>query len=294
MRFKNVTIFGGLLLAFSLASCNSDTGIDTKDGIYYELLNNNTYEIKVDGTFKNEEFVVPTSFKKKSVTSIGDQAFKDQKKIKHVKLHDGITTIEKNAFASSGILDLDITSGVTYIGDFAFYDCDSLTEISIPSSVLNIGYGLFINCDNLKTVNLPDSFKKISWGMFDMCKSLDFTIPDSVNEIEGFAFRGNSMNEVLIPGSVKVLGRRAYANCNNLIKVKFEEGVEVLGDELFYDSNKLQEVFLPSSIKTVGENSLYGNQLVITFNGTKELFNELNVKLSSGSLVKCTDGDINI
>ena len=39
-----------------------------------------------------------------------------------------------------------IKDGVTNIGDFAFYDCTSLTSITIPNSVKSIGYDAFSGC----------------------------------------------------------------------------------------------------------------------------------------------------
>lgn len=45
-----------------------------------------------------------------------------------------------------------IEEGVTSIGNYAFYDCLSLTTVSIPSSVVVIGHYAFYRCASLTTV----------------------------------------------------------------------------------------------------------------------------------------------
>lgn len=48
-----------------------------------------------------------------------------------------------------GIRRVEIGSGVTGIGDYAFFSCGSLEEVSIPSSVTEIGYYAFGYCGKL-------------------------------------------------------------------------------------------------------------------------------------------------
>ena len=50
------------------------------------------------------------------------------------------------------VIDLVIPDGVTNIGDYAFYNCDSLTSITIPDSVTTIGGYAFHWCDSLTDV----------------------------------------------------------------------------------------------------------------------------------------------
>lgn len=44
---------------------------------------------------------------------------------------------------------MNIPDGVTYIGNFTFSGCSSLSDIFIPASVSEIGYNVFDGCDNL-------------------------------------------------------------------------------------------------------------------------------------------------
>ena len=58
-----------------------------------------------------------------------------------------------------------IPSGITSIGDNAFYNCNKLREITIPSSVTSIGNFAFLHCDYLQQINIPagtlEKFKKL-------------------------------------------------------------------------------------------------------------------------------------
>ena len=56
---------------------------------------------------------------------------------------DTLKMIGDFAFARSGITRADLPGGLTYIGEGAFYHCDSLSEVSIPSTVTAIGKNAF-------------------------------------------------------------------------------------------------------------------------------------------------------
>ena len=80
---------------------------------------------------------------------------------------------------------------MTIIGDWAFFDCNSLQSIVIPDSVTKIGKWAFRNCTSLQLVKLPDSVTEIGKEAFIGCISLQsIVISDSVTEIEESAFCG--------------------------------------------------------------------------------------------------------
>ena len=93
---------------------------------------------------------------------------------------------------------------VTSIGDTAFRDCTSLTEITIPDSVTHIGWFVFCGCTSLTKITIPDSVTSIGNNAFRGCTSLtSITIPDSVKSIEMETFFGcTSLTEITIPDSV--------------------------------------------------------------------------------------------
>lgn len=295
MKLKLLSSLGIVFSLASLCSCNdNNVYYQEKGGIVYILMEDNTYRVKLMDDTKCETFEVPTTFVKKAVTAIGDQAFYNHKELKKVVLHDEVSKIYKNAFWGSGIEEIDILTSVVTIGDSAFYDCDSLKEITIPASVLSLGNAIFQNCDNLVTVNLSSSINNITWGMFDGCTSLDYTIGSSIVTISGYAFRKTAVKDLVIPSNVRNVQDCAYKQCPNLETVVIEEGLESLGKDVFSGCDKLLSVTLPSTLTNVAPGALYGNALQITYNGTKDKFNALNTNLSSGTIITCTDGTITI
>lgn len=72
--------------------------------------------------------------------------------------------------APSGLKgEYSIREGVKVIGNNAFSECRSLTNINIPNSVTNIGDGAFAGCKLLTKIDIPDSVTNIGDKVFGYC-----------------------------------------------------------------------------------------------------------------------------
>ena len=108
--------------------------------------------------------------------------------------------------------EYSIRKGVKVIGDDAFSECRSLTNINIPNSVTNIGNGAFKQCKSLTSINIPNSVTNIGDSAFNGCSSLT-----SIN----------------IPDSVTNIGKSAFWRCDNLPSKIKSDIIKRFGEEVF-------------------------------------------------------------
>ena len=98
---------------------------------------------------------------------------------------------------------VEISNGITSIGDRAFHGCSFLEQITIPASVTRIGAEAFFDCQKLTDVVIPDGVTVIETYTFGACRALEtVTIPDSVVEIQDNVFYlCDSLTDVYYSGS---------------------------------------------------------------------------------------------
>ena len=114
---------------------------------------------------------------------------------------------------------------VTAIGDFAFEDHSSLTQVTFPSGLITIGHYAFEGCTNLTAVTLPEGLIDICYGAFENCSGLtSVTLPDSLLTIGNMAFEGcTSLMSVTLPESVRI-GSCVFEHCYALTYINVADG----------------------------------------------------------------------
>ena len=157
-------------------------------------------------------------------------------------------------WASTKVKSVSIKSGVTCIGDYAFYNCTNLTGVTLPNSVTSIGKGAFSYCSSLASITIPSSVTSIGAAAFSHCSSLtSVTIPNSVTSIGGFAFSScRSLTSVTIPSSVTRIGGYAFKGCSSLTSVTIPNSVTSIGDSAFEACSSLTSVTIPNSVTSIG------------------------------------------
>ena len=132
--------------------------------------------------------------------------------------------------------EVEIPSGVTYIGDAAFkigfFEAHgSVTSVIIPEGVTMIGKEAFCACHGLQKVSLPRGLKVIQRNAFSRCNNLkEVTIPENAMQIgdQAFSFCIALRSVIIMPG-LKKIGNLAFAGCEALEYVSLPDSIEEVG-----------------------------------------------------------------
>ena len=171
-----------------------------------------------------------------------------------------------------------ISDGITSIGDYAFNNCEQVSDISISDSVTNIGENAFANCSNLTSVTIPDGVTRIDMSTFENCSSLtSVMISKGVTRIDLCAFKNcSSLTSIIIPEGVTSIDLYVFANCSSLTSISIPVSLRGIDDSAFLGCSALSEVY---------------------YSGTIAQWLEIGISSDNEPLLRavihCSDGDIN-
>lgn len=167
-------------------------------------------------------------------------------------------------------LKLTIPYGIKYIGKSAFSGMRTKAEISIPATVEKISYNAFDFVGLLRFDVAPENkyyssdnsgvlFNKDKTELirFPVGSSLSaYSVPGSVKVIGKRAFEyGYNLCRIALPAGLKEIQSSAFTGCSSITQLKLPEGLEIIGSGAFISSG-LKEITIPASVKEAGNNIL--------------------------------------
>lgn len=163
-----------------------------------------------------------------------------------------------SSYADS-ITRIRVESGVTRIGDIAFYNCTNVTGVTLPDTLERIGDYAFKNCTSLGYVNFPTSLRGIGNAAFESCEKLTgIRLPEGLTSIGNYAFyRCYGLTSITIPASVSSMGMVVFAYCSGLTGAEIRCPITKVPDWTFYKCTALAAVSLPDTVTEAGEYSFH-------------------------------------
>ena len=152
-----------------------------------------------------------------------------------------------------------VESGVTSIGNLAFYNRDTIVMANLPDTLTSIGKYAFAGCTSLKTLNMGSSVVEIGNSAFERCESLQaIRLPSTLTTIGTRAFyRCESIKTITVPQSVTSIGEMVFTYCSSLITADVRAQVSELPMWAFYGCEMLTDLTLGASIVSLGDSALW-------------------------------------
>ncbi len=226
-----------------------------------------------------------------SVTQIGAEAFANCTSLESITMSDNITEIGEKAFDGCLLLtEITIPKSVTELNVNVFsgnlttvyYNAENCTFKGLTkSSADDTYYSPFYNT-NIKNVIIGDTVKRLPSYFFCKADFIDsIVLPDSITEIGKEAFRLSTLKTITLPEKLIIIEDCAFYETQVKIDGNaFPDGMRMIGKEAFENCNNLEEIYIPDSVVDIAENA---------FTGCKKLSKvrmSPNVKLISSSCFK--------
>lgn len=223
-----------------------------------------------------------------SITTIGNSCFENCKKLNNIVISNSIVTIPMRCFygnvflkniklkqikeigteAFSGCSNLSIiefSMGLNSIGVNAFQNCTSILELKLPNSVTNIAKGAFNGCDNIVEIEIPfvgggniegstDDVNLFGYIFGEPNETQEGTT-QKYSELETISYAiPSSIAKVVLTNEIKI-PYGAFYNCEEIIEIILNEGIEEIGTYAFYNCYNLTEVNVPSTVTFIDNNA---------------------------------------
>jgi len=181
----------------------------------------------------SEEIIVPTSFNGIPVAAIGSSfTLSSREKITKIILPEGITSIDSHVFLDCiNLIGITLPNSLSSIGRYAFSRCEKLTKIMLPKGLVHIGHDIFSGCSSLTEIIVDENnpvYASDKGVLFDknmttiikypQGKKGDYSIPDTVVEIEDNAFDGcKELTRIIFPPGL--IDNENFFGCEQLAEI---------------------------------------------------------------------------
>ena len=198
-----------------------------------------------------------------SLIKIKDDAFNSMDTLKSLVIDGGAPNLnelgERSFSGCSNIEKLDLSnSKLTSIPEGAFAYCKNLKTIKLPSTITSIGDEAFYNCQSLTNIEGLDkcNLKSIGSAAFSNCKALenlDFSKSTFTN-VPSKAFNGcSALAKITLPNTLTTIGGYAFYACYGIPQLDLSNtALTTLENYALYQMRETTKFSLPDSISSIG------------------------------------------
>ena len=203
-----------------------------------------------------------------NVRSIGPEAFSYCIRLVSIELPDSICSVGHDAFRKSPVRSIRIPKNTTEIGLHAFEHSVTVDEKNEFFSAMD---GVLFNkdktvllsfpCSNgIASYKIPDGVTAIGEHAFSYIKGLEsIIIPESLKTIGKSAFDCCvDLKKLTIPDNVETVGEHAFFSCYGLKSVTIGKGVSDIKKGTFCDCTDLTELIIPNNVISIDESAFAG------------------------------------
>lgn len=191
-------------------------------------------------------------------------------KVTHNGVEYSVTSIGESAFMNSRTLtNISIPNGVTSIGRSAFSYCSSLTNVIIPNSIKSIGIDSFHGCHDSIKINIEDLNV-----LLNLENPFIVPIPGTDREQPIYFYfksfrlflKGKEVENLVIPNNITRIPSYAFHGCMSLKSVTIPNCVTSIGNRVFTNCKGLTSITIPNCVTTISEEAFLGCQNLISVN----------------------------
>ena len=223
----------------NLKSSCSPTSLDLTDAIIEQGTVSYTYYY-LDLDDKNKRYPLTQEGDKWYYTKDGNKVYVDDADVRiYTASVSGGQKMPDEWKTSLTSISLPTNSDYNVVGADFCNGFKNLTEVIIPDNITVIGNNAFHSAQNLKNVTLPPH-------LIALCEN---------------AFYKTGLTEVSIPGSVEIISKMAFTECEQVTKLVFEESdpdhhmiVKYYG---FFNLEKLRDIYIQTSALIDCENDAF-------------------------------------
>ncbi len=253
------------------------------------------------------------------ITNIGYQAFRGCTSLTNITVsgfNNTYKSIDGNLYTKDGkeliqyaigktATSFDIPQGVTDIGNYAFYSCDSLINVTIPNSVTEIGYSAFEGCGGLTSITIPHSVTDMGQGAFADCSNLKVvTILNGITTIGDLIFAHCiNLEYIYLPSSILTIAPFGPANSpfhsDGKLTIYCERSTAPFGWNTYWNNNGIGYCAVQWN-KTIDDFNIVAHpyketveQINNSLNDGKTILNDVaNNTLSANTKMQYDDGTL--